>query len=408
MKHVKIGGALLLSCLLLTVAVGAYADEPQIPPEKCPDYALFSQRPAANNDLAIRIWGNDDLIALAVSLGATTFKKTPYAVDDFEVSAPINEVVWWGTEMDLGQVPAERYQPLFTLTFFEKDDTVSPDMPGAVVVEFENVLVNREFTGIMYFHPDTFQPIIPLYRYSFTLPAPLTLSEGYIRIRGAQNGSLNPEDPYNADLARGFVQVSSPDGNRNLREFNGEDMPYKVRDDASKQYDIAVCFLPVTEEVPDVVNMDIADAEQALAALGFVLGAITYEYDTGAPAGQILEQTPAALDQFPVGGAIDLTVAADRIPVPNLVGKTQEEAEDLLAALGLILGNVTQVYSNTVPEGQVLQQSVAAGTEVELETVVNLVLSRGKEIIMPAAGAAALIALSAALAGLGIARNRRK
>ncbi|HOH43542.1 MAG TPA: PASTA domain-containing protein, partial [Candidatus Hydrogenedentes bacterium] len=170
----------------------------------------------------------------------------------------------------------------------------------------------------------------------------------------------------------------------------------------------AMCLLPALEEVPDITGLDFAAAEAALQAAGFVVGTVTYDYSGAAPAGQIINQDPAAGLELPAGSTINLVVAAEPSIVPNVVGKTEAEAADLLAAAGLVVGSVSQVYSDTAPAGQVLQQSVAPGSSVAPGTAVNLVLSRGKETTVPAAGAVALVALSAALAGIGLARSRRK
>lgn len=159
---------------------------------------------------------------------------------------------------------------------------------------------------------------------------------------------------------------------------------------------------------PDITGLDFAAAEAALQAAGFVVGTVTYDYSGAAPAGQIINQDPAAGLELPAGSTINLVVAAEPSIVPNVVGKTEAEAADLLAAAGLVVGSVSQVYSDTAPAGQVLQQSVAPGSSVAPGTAVNLVLSRGKETTVPAAGAVALVALSAALAGIGLARSRRK
>jgi len=392
---------LLLCCVIaapVTIAYGA---------EQCPDYSMLSQKPPLTSDLNIRIWANDDLIAAVVAGGGLTYKQMPYALDDFSVPGPISEIIWWGTELDLTQSPAERFAPLFTITFFEKDTSVTPPMPGNVVAEMD-VSVNKVNTGLLYLSPITYQFEIPMYRYSYTLPTPLNLPEGYIRIRGKLAGSVDPTDPTNPNKARAFVQVSSPDGNQDLREYNGQDLPYKVRIDPAKQYDVAMCLLPALEEVPDITGLDFAAAEAALQAAGFVVGTVTYDYSGAAPAGQIINQDPAAGLELPAGSTINLVVAAEPSIVPNVVGKTEAEAADLLAAAGLVVGSVSQVYSDTAPAGQVLQQSVAPGSSVAPGTAVNLVLSRGKETTVPAAGAVALVALSAALAGIGLARSRRK
>lgn len=402
MKHIRLGGVLLLSCLLLTAALPAFSQE------QAPEHSLFAQIPPLTTNLDARTWGSDDFIAAVVAGGLTTFKSLPYPLDDFTMPAYITQIVWWGTEMDLTQSPAERYLPVFTISFYEKDETVSPFMPGNLIIEYENAVVDKEDTGLLYMNPATFQFEIPLYRYTYTLPAPLNLPEGLIRIRGAMAGSVNPLAPQDPAQGRAFVHVSSTEGNGVIREFNGEDLPFKVRDNPEKQYDIAVCLLSALEDVPNVVAMEFDDAEQTLAAATFTVGTIGYDYSGTRPAGQIFSQEPAAGEQLYLGQAVNLVLAAQPAVVPNLVGQTQENAGDMLADAGLTLGSVTQVYSDTAPEGSVIQQSIAANSSVEPGTVVNLVISRGKEISVPAAGAAALVALSVALAGIGIARSRRK
>jgi len=68
---------------------------------------------------------------------------------------------------------------------------------------------------------------------------------------------------------------------------------------------------------------------------------------------------------------------AREVAVPDVVGLTQPEAEAALAAAGLSLGTVADMYSGDQPAGAVLDQSPAAGTVVERNAEVSLMLSLG-------------------------------
>ena len=50
-----------------------------------------------------------------------------------------------------------------------------------------------------------------------------------------------------------------------------------------------------------------------------------------------------------------------------------------MSAVKLSLGNVSQEYSDSVPEGQVIRQSITEGTEVKEETKVDITISKGEE-----------------------------
>lgn len=72
------------------------------------------------------------------------------------------------------------------------------------------------------------------------------------------------------------------------------------------------------------------------------------------------------------------TAAAEKIPVPDLSGKTYEEAEEALAALGLKIENKGEVSSDDYKEGEIANQEPVAGTTVEKDSTVGVVISNGK------------------------------
>ena len=66
-----------------------------------------------------------------------------------------------------------------------------------------------------------------------------------------------------------------------------------------------------------------------------------------------------------------------QVAVPNVLGDTQAVATSALTGEGLVLGTVTPQASATIPAGQVLSESPAAGTSVNSGSAVNLVVSSG-------------------------------
>lgn len=82
------------------------------------------------------------------------------------------------------------------------------------------------------------------------------------------------------------------------------------------------------------------------------------------------------------GSAQVSLVEADPITVPNVTGKTQDEAKTELEAAGLAVGEVTEEASATVAEGAVISQSPAAGGEAEENSTVDLVVSTGPKTVI--------------------------
>ncbi|OQB28342.1 MAG: PASTA domain protein [Candidatus Hydrogenedentes bacterium ADurb.Bin179] len=67
----------------------------------------------------------------------------------------------------------------------------------------------------------------------------------------------------------------------------------------------------------------------------------------------------------------------EKVPVPNVLLSTSEDAEDFITRAGLTLGTVTGECSDKVPQGAVITQDPAAGTQASPASPVNLVLSTG-------------------------------
>lgn len=69
--------------------------------------------------------------------------------------------------------------------------------------------------------------------------------------------------------------------------------------------------------------------------------------------------------------------AGNTVIVPDVVGQTQAAAGTTIVAAGLVLGTVTQQFSNSVPVGAVISQSPLVRTSATIGSAVNLVVSKG-------------------------------
>lgn len=72
------------------------------------------------------------------------------------------------------------------------------------------------------------------------------------------------------------------------------------------------------------------------------------------------------------------TQSAEKIGVPELLGMTYEEAEKELGKLGLKIENKGEVSSDKYEKGEVANQEPLAGTKVEKDSTVGVVISNGK------------------------------
>ncbi len=131
-------------------------------------------------------------------------------------------------------------------------------------------------------------------------------------------------------------------------------------------------------EIPSVVGMDGDSAIQTLKDKGFKANR-TFEYSADVAEGNVINQTPTGVGKK--GDTITIVVSAgiQSVQVPSLANKTQQEAANELAAVGLQVGNVTTEYSDNYAAGRVIRQSVTQGKTVDAGTAVDLVISDGKK-----------------------------
>jgi len=110
---------------------------------------------------------------------------------------------------------------------------------------------------------------------------------------------------------------------------------------------------------------------------------VVTSFDETTRAGIVLAADPAAGREVGRGSTVILTVSQgqERYAVPQLVGHTQAEAQQRLTDAKLTVGRTTKAFSETIPQGQVISTSPAAGASVKRATPVALVTSKGRQPI---------------------------
>ena len=132
--------------------------------------------------------------------------------------------------------------------------------------------------------------------------------------------------------------------------------------------------------VPDVVGYTEQDARDSLKQAGLKVGRIKLEKSNTVPEGMIISQDPKANTQVQPGSVVNLTISSkeETVNVPDLKGLTAAEAEQKLAALGLV-GASKQDSSDTVEAGKVCEQDPAANSQVAVGSTITYTVSTGKK-----------------------------
>ena len=142
---------------------------------------------------------------------------------------------------------------------------------------------------------------------------------------------------------------------------------------------------PEPVPVPDVVGMTRSNADTALAGGRMTTGTVTEQCSAAVAAGRVISQTPAAgaLAVPGTGVALVLSTGPCQVVVPNVTGLNLVQALNALTGAELVSGTVAEEFNETVPLGQVISQSPAAGVTVVAGSAVDIVLSKGPAPLTP-------------------------
>ena len=133
--------------------------------------------------------------------------------------------------------------------------------------------------------------------------------------------------------------------------------------------------------VPDVTGKPIAQARTTLEQAGFQVGTETEVYSSTVASGNVVSTDPKAGEQATKGSTIKISVSkgTEQVSVPDLKGKSADEAQKALDAVGLTGKQGDTVYSDDVDEGKVATQEVSAGNKANKGDTIVYHISKGSE-----------------------------
>lgn len=134
--------------------------------------------------------------------------------------------------------------------------------------------------------------------------------------------------------------------------------------------------------VPAMAAMNEAKAREAAAANDLEV-TTTEEYSETVDKGLVIGSDPAAGERLLRGRTVTIAMSLgpERYPMPEVVGSSRDEAERAIAEAHMTVGEVTEVWSERAPAGEVTSASQEPGTQLKPGTEIAMSVSKGPEPI---------------------------
>ncbi|MGH3970180.1 MAG: PASTA domain-containing protein, partial [Mycobacterium sp.] len=164
----------------------------------------------------------------------------------------------------------------------------------------------------------------------------------------------------------------------------GTDPAANAKVGAGDEITLNVSTGPEQREVPDVSSLSYPAAVKKLKAAGFVRFRQVRSPSPPELKDRVLATSPSANQTSAINNEITIVVGSGPATqkVPDVAHQTPEEAEKSLTLSGFTKVNRVAVDS-PAPAGQVVGTNPVAGTEVSVDTVIELQVSKGNQFVMP-------------------------
>lgn len=189
------------------------------------------------------------------------------------------------------------------------------------------------------------------------------------------------DEVYSADAEKGKIISQKPVADSNVKK--------------GKEIEVVVSLGIEKISMPDLTGMNEQQLHVALENSGLILGEVSMVTDMEKPYGVVVYQTPAAETIIEPGSKVNIMInQPPEVSVPNLIGKTQAQAQQELQTAGLEIGGITTEPSDSYVKGIVLRQNPSAGAVIREGDAINLIISDGPgpersaqfELIIPESG----------------------
>ncbi|MEC5192314.1 MULTISPECIES: Stk1 family PASTA domain-containing Ser/Thr kinase [unclassified Arthrobacter] len=132
--------------------------------------------------------------------------------------------------------------------------------------------------------------------------------------------------------------------------------------------------------IPQLANKTVAEAQQLLRTAGFQ-SSIRDVFDDDVAPGLVVGSEPGAGEVIRKFQPVSLAVSKgpELFALPELSGKSLEDAKTILNGAGMALGQISETYDESAPAGTVLGQAPRSGNPVRHGTPVSLTVSKGPQ-----------------------------
>ena len=140
---------------------------------------------------------------------------------------------------------------------------------------------------------------------------------------------------------------------------------------------LTVNSLDTEVTIPVMTKMSQTVAQSTLESL-FLEGEFVVIHDDNFDEGTVIRTEPVNGTKVNVKSKVTVYIAENSVTVPTVVGKTYEEAAELIEKAGLHVGEITYDYSDEYDTGCIISQGVDSSVKVEKGTYISLVVSQGR------------------------------
>ena len=178
------------------------------------------------------------------------------------------------------------------------------------------------------------------------------------------------EEQYSKDVPLGYVISQDPAyvDNYKIKEKN------VIKIVVSKGQKIVT--------VPKVVGEEKTKAIETLAALELEVE-VKEEYDSKVQEGIVISQDIEEKTELTAGEKVIITVSKgiEMVEVPNLIGKSEEDAKKEIEEAGLKLNTVVTTEDTTKEDEKIIKQSLDAGSKVEKDSSITITVNKIAKLV---------------------------
>ncbi|MEV8594369.1 Stk1 family PASTA domain-containing Ser/Thr kinase [Streptomyces sp. NPDC052012] len=183
----------------------------------------------------------------------------------------------------------------------------------------------------------------------------------------------------NGDLKLSFT--SKPCEEQSKGKICDQDPDPGTKVDKNSTVNLVVSTGAPKVTVPSVTGLDIDEATEKLEADKYAFEVKTETRESPEPAGTVLEQDPTTGAEVEKGTTITLTIAKAeaKSTVPDVIGKTCDEAKAQMTANELVGNCVDEETDDPNQVGKVIRTSQQAGASVDKNSQVQIFVGKAKQ-----------------------------